>query len=75
MGESDRIRVATNGHRPALGSLAADEPPAPPRTSTDLRIAFTPGQLAAGFAILAGLVVLLAGRRAGRRDPSDRDRD
>ena len=72
MGEVDRIRVPTNGHRPALGSRAADEPPAPP-PSTDLRIAFTPSQLAAGFAILAGLVVLLAGRRAARRDPSDPD--
>ena len=59
---------------PVRGLPAADEPPAP-APSTDPRIAFTPGQLAAGFAVLAGLVVLLAGRRAARRDPSDRDGD
>ena len=63
---------------PAQSAIAGQRHP-PRRTLTagrePVRIAFTPGQLAAGFAILAGLVVLLAGRRAGRRDPSDRDRD
>ncbi len=72
MGESDRIRVPTDGQRPELEPVA-DERPAPPPT-TDLRIAFTPAQLAAGFAVLAGLIVLVAGRRRiGRRDPSARD--
>lgn len=74
MGESDRIRVPTNGQRPALEPVATDERPEPP-PSPDLRIAVTPGQLAAGFAVLAGLVVLLAGRRRARRDPSGPDRD
>ena len=79
MGETDRVRVPTNGHRPALGAVdpadgtpaSTDDDPTPP----DDRIAFTPGQLAAGFGVLAGLILLLVGtRRRGRRDADD-DRD
>ena len=69
----DRIRVPGNGHRPPLG---ADEPASPPiaegprvpRPSPDVaRIAFTPGQLAAGFGIIASLILLVLGRRRIRR--------
>ena len=79
MTESDRIRVPTNGHRKPLDTdvdaapAAAGSPgdpalaPAFPPTP-DLRIAFTPGQLAVGLGIVAGVVLLvLGGRRRGRR--------
>jgi hypothetical protein len=80
MGETDRVRVPTNGHRPALEAVAEE---ASARTASardpdtddgvagaDLRIAFTPGQLAAGFGILAGVILLVLGsrRRGGDRD-------
>ena len=75
MGESDRVRVPTNGHRPALDSVdpSAGAPPADDApTAPDLRLAFTPGQLAAGFGVLAGLILLVLGtRRRGRRDADD----
>jgi hypothetical protein len=84
MSETDRIRVPTNGHhRPleAVGDHAAsgDAPRAAEAAETaddplgetgpDLRIAVTPGQLAAGFGILAGLVLLIAGSRRRGKGP------
>jgi hypothetical protein len=69
----DRVAVPTNGHRRALTdepfdapSIEADfgalDPPAPTVP------AFTPGQLIAGFGIIAALILLILGRRRGRRD-------
>jgi hypothetical protein len=72
MSDSDRIRVPTNGHRVSLETLdspVADEPPSKALAGQDLRIAFTPGQLAAGFGILAGLILVLVGTR--RRPGAD----
>ena len=76
MSEPDRIRVPTNGHRAPLSddaapdAVAADTESVPDGalTPADLRIAFSPGQLAAGFGILAGLILLVVGsRRRGKR--------
>ena len=81
MSETDRIRVPTNGRHPSLEAVGdrpasgdapagraadpADDPLG--EAGPDLRIAFTPGQVAAGFGILAGLLLLLAGaRRRGK---------
>ena len=69
----DRVAVPTNGHRRALTDEAFDapsieadfgalDPPAPTVPS------FTPAQLAAGFGIIAALILLILGRRRGRRD-------
>jgi MYXO-CTERM domain-containing protein len=78
MGETDRVRVPTNGHRPALGAVEPDGTSGPPAddapTPPDYRVAVTPAQLAAGFGVLAGLILLLLGTRRRRRDAGD-DRD
>ncbi len=78
----DRIAVPTNGHRPplsteapaaaaldpALTAPAATAPaPAGGLSTDELRVAFTPGQVAAGFGIIAALILLVVGRRRGRR--------
>ena len=75
MSETDRIRVPTNGHHPALDIAGAAPPSASPDTPdealtpADPRIAFSPGQVAAGFGIIAGLILLIAGsRRRNKRD-------
>jgi hypothetical protein len=77
--DSDRIAVPTNGKRPhaltiepeSAAAAAADraaEPVAPGTpTPTDLAGAMSPRRLAVGFAILASLGVLLAGRVLRRR--------
>ena len=80
MSDTDRIRVPTNGHRkpldgeivpaPSDASAGPTDPalaPAVPPTP-DIRIALTPGQLAAGFGIVAGIVLIVLGsrRRGGR---------
>ena len=69
----DRIPVPTNGHArpldgPASPGLAAPPSalPAPPPAPAPT-IAFTLGQLAVGFGILASIVLLLLGRRRRRR--------
>ena len=76
----DRVAVPTNGHHPAMPD---DEPTAAlgtergtgttPTATTDRGPrasvpAVSPGQLAAGFGIIAALIVLILGRRRGRRD-------
>jgi len=68
---TDRIPVPTNGHRPPLSSdaVAAPTDPAPTGgpSADELRVAFTPGQVAAGFGIIAALILLVVGRRRGKR--------
>ena len=76
---ADRIPVPTNGHRPPA---AADRPtaapaPAPPPAAApsahddeaagEPKMLFTPGQAAVGFGIIAGLILLVLGRRRGRK--------
>ena len=72
MSETDRIRVPTNGHRPQLEAVADQGAPASGagsgqgddplgETGLDPRITVTPGQVVAGFGVLAGLLLVLAG--------------
>jgi hypothetical protein len=70
--DTDRIPVPTNGkgpHRDVLEATTgpAAEPAAEPASSGEVpreqTLAFTPNQLAAGFGIVAGLVLLFAARR------------
>jgi hypothetical protein len=74
---NDRVAVPTNGHRPAMSDH--DEPGTERGTATPPTItpdrgpraivpAVSPGQLAAGFGIIAALILLIIGRRRGRRD-------
>jgi hypothetical protein len=73
---ADRVAVPTNGHRPALKDDALDAPhhdasptedqPAGPRASSAASPSLTPGQVIAGFGVLAALALLLLGRRRGR---------
>jgi len=79
-GPPDRIPVPTNGHRPvpahgpeggpARGSAEPTVPaPRPTRsgpTAPDLRIAVTPATAAAGFGVLAAIILLILGRRRRR---------
>ena len=73
MTSPDRVAVATNGHRPKLTDDALDAPsvdasedPGEPGATASTSSAVTPGQLIAGFGIIAALVVLLLGRRRPR---------
>jgi hypothetical protein len=63
----DRLAVPTNGHRPALTDEALDAPSVDP-ADADLVVTpnITPGQVIAGFGILAALLLLVLGRRRGR---------
>jgi hypothetical protein len=67
--ESDRIAVPTNGRGPhpvPEPAAALESGPGVP-SEEEISTAFSPKQLAIGFAILASLVVLLVGRaRRGR---------
>jgi hypothetical protein len=73
---SDRVAVPTNGHHPALTDDALDAPhhdatgsddrPAEPAETSTAMPAVTPGQVIAGFGVLAALALLLVGRRRGR---------
>ena len=74
--DTDRIPVPTNGTgphpevEPPAGRVAAipvgqdlDAPSGPGAVPRDQTVAFTPNQLAAGFGIVAGLLLLFAARR------------
>lgn len=68
--DDERIPVPTNGHRPPATPPDATPPDATPpadASAVGLAIAFTPGQIAAGFGIIAGLILFIAGRRRGKR--------
>ena len=72
--DTDRIAVPTNGRGPHPVAAPAEEAtPAEPAdavqlpSGTDLSNAVSPKQLAVGFAILASLGLLLAGRARRRR--------
>ena len=64
----DRIPVPTNGHH-ALAAPVAEPPVEPALEDEDEapRTIVTPGQATVvGFGIIAGLILLLLGRRRGR---------
>jgi hypothetical protein len=61
--ETDRITVPANGRKP---HPVADAP-TQKATSPELTIAVTPGQLAVGFSVIAGIILLVLRRRHGRR--------
>ncbi len=77
----DRIPVPTNGHRPPAAAgrpTGAAAPAASPSAAADPsahddepagepKMLFTPGQAAVGFGIIAGLILLVLGRRRGRK--------
>jgi MYXO-CTERM domain-containing protein len=72
--DTDRVAVPTNGRRPHATAAPAEEAaPTDPAdvvelpSGTDLSNAVSPKQLAVGFAILASLGLLLAGRARRRR--------
>ena len=70
--DTDRIPVPTNGHH---GPLTAESTPGAARSDADIdvtaspsvEITVTPAQLAVGLGIVAGLILLVLGRRRGRR--------
>jgi hypothetical protein len=69
--DTDRIPVPTNGRGPhddLESSPADDDADGPDATARDQNFAFTPNQLAVGFGIVAGILLLFAGarRRRGR---------
>jgi hypothetical protein len=67
----DRLAVPTNGHRPALTDDPLDTPSieadfgAEDRPTPTL-VNVSPGQVIAGFGILAALILLFLNRRRGR---------
>lgn len=72
--------MSANGRRsrgpdePGSPAAAADRAPGrgqPPAEAPDYALAFTPRQLAGGFAILAALLVLIVGRRRRGRTRGD----
>lgn len=79
--ETDRITVPTNGRKPhpvadaptqrnetdESGSDSAGRDPVAKATAPELTIAVTPAQLAVGFSVIAGIILLVLGRRHGRR--------
>ena len=68
--DDERIPVPTNGQRPPVTPSEATPPEATPpavASALGLAVAFTPGQIAAGFGIIAALIVFIAGRRRGKR--------
>jgi len=72
--DTDRIPVPTNGTGPrpdgtavAPGDPPGGEPAGSGAVPRDQTVGFTPNQLAAGFGIVAGLLLLFAAsRRRGR---------
>ncbi len=80
--ETDRIAVPTNGRKPHdVPGPASPEPadrdatardprerdPVARVTSPDVTVAVTPAQLAVGFSVIAGIILLALRRRRGRR--------
>ncbi len=68
--DDERIPVPTNGQRPPATPPEATPPEATPpavASALGLAISFTPGQIAAGFGIIAALILVIAGRRRGKR--------
>ena len=70
----DRIPVPTNGHRPPLDAdpdarVVDDEvdPGIPEVSRVGVGLDASPAQLAVGFGIIAGLIVIVLGRRRRRR--------
>jgi hypothetical protein len=72
------VAVPTNGHHPAMSEEAADAgaaattdpdagPPAVDDRARSTVPAVSPAQLAAGFGVIAALILLVLGRRRGRR--------
>ena len=71
MSSPDRLAVPTNGHRPALTDDSLDTPSIEADFGAEDRPTTTfanvsPGQVIAGFGILAALILLLLGRRRSR---------
>ena len=71
MSSPDRLAVPTNGHRPALSDDSLDTPSIEADFGAEDRPTPTfanvsPGQVIAGFGIVAALILLLLGRRRGR---------
>jgi hypothetical protein len=77
--DTERIPIPTNGTGPKATAPIAPPPIAPPTAATpdrrgatgdvvprDQTVAFTPNQLAAGFGIVAGLLLLFVGARRRR---------
>ena len=67
--DPDRIAVPTNGRGPhPLPDVVAGTGSSPGSpTEEEMSVAFTPRQLAIGFAIVASLILLVAGRAHRRR--------
>jgi hypothetical protein len=75
--DTDRIPVPTNGRAPHKVADSPDRPQAGPSDDAgnesgevprEQTVGFTPNQLAAGFGIVAGLLLLFAARRRRGRD-------
>ncbi len=75
----DRVAVPTNGHHPAMPDGEATplgterEAGTPPTVTPDrgpraIVPAVSPAQLAAGFGIIAAVILLIINRRRGGRD-------
>ena len=80
----DRVAVPTNGHRPAMTDHEEPLDPAapagtergaasPPTVTSDRGPrasvpSLSPAQFAAGFGIIAAVILLVLGRRRSRRD-------
>jgi len=67
----DRVAVPTNGHRPVLKDDPLDAPSieadfGPQDRSAPALGNVSPGQVIAGFGILAALILLVLGRRRNR---------
>lgn len=67
-----RVAEASHPAAEAVADGSTDADPAAPdpvakATSPELTIAVTPAQLAVGFGVIAGIILLVLGRRRGRR--------
>ncbi len=69
----DRVAAPTNGHRAAMTDPEVDahliEPTEVPGSERASALpSVSPAQLAAGFGIVAALILIVLGRRRGSRD-------